>query len=67
MLLKIRSTDGTVIEVILQGKRSLYLEDEATFRKMEYAIMKRRSCAGFVILSSRLIKVMNEGSMAYAI
>lgn len=41
MLLKIRSTDCTVTEVILQGKRSLYLEDDATFKKMEYAIMKR--------------------------
>lgn len=67
MLLKIRSTDCTVIEVILQGKRSLHLEDEATLRQMQYAIIKRKSCADFFTLSGRLIKVMNEGSMAYAI
>lgn len=60
MLLKIRPTDCTVIEVILQGKISLYLEHEATFRKMEYAIMKRKSCAVFIILSGRLIKGMKE-------
>lgn len=58
MLLKIRSTDCTLIEVILQGKIRLYLKDEATFRRMEYALMKRKSCADFIILSGRLIKGM---------
>lgn len=58
MLLKIRPTDCTVIEVILQGKINLYSEDEVTFRKMEYAVMKIKSCAVFIILSGRLIKGM---------
>lgn len=58
MLLKIRPTDCTVIEVILQGKINLYLEDEVTFRKMKYAVMKIKSCAVFIILSGRLIKGM---------
>jgi len=43
MLLKIRSIDCTLIEVILQGKKSLYLEDDGILRKSQYAIMKKKS------------------------
>lgn len=50
MLLKIRSTDCTLIEVILQGKKPFYLEDDGTLRKMQYAIMKKKYCADFTSL-----------------
>lgn len=67
MLLKIRSTDCALREVILQWKRSIYLEADRTLRKMQYAIMKKKSCADFITLSGRLIKVMNEGRKADAV